>query len=234
MSKSLQQYHPLQRLASPSRGISALVHATSLVSFALSFRYLLITPNPINDSYGWHLQYLTIIGLSLSTVTFAFGLLADITLSPALFSIKNALSIASAPLEILISLLYWSLRAIDPKLVVPEFAPPLAPIADIGFHLVPSIVMLIDILFLSPPWTIATVPAIGLSSIIAIVYWFWVEECAKHNGFYPYPLFDEVGHNGRVALFIMSAVIMTTGTWSLKKVFGRLNGREVPGRVKKE
>ncbi len=58
------------------------------------------------------MQYLTIIGLSLATATFAIGLLADLTGSPALFRAKNALSVASAPMACLISVLYWSLRAV--------------------------------------------------------------------------------------------------------------------------
>lgn len=104
--------HPLQRLPSPSRGASALLHTLGLASFAYSFAYLVRHPNPINDSYGWHMQYLTIIGLSLSTATFAVGLLADLTMSKRLFEAKNALSVASAPMECLISLLYWSLRTV--------------------------------------------------------------------------------------------------------------------------
>lgn len=58
------------------------------------------------------MQYLTIIGLSLATTTFVVGLVADITLNRTLFRIKNALSVASAPMECLISLLYWGLRAV--------------------------------------------------------------------------------------------------------------------------
>ena len=68
---------------------------------------------PQTTSYGWHFQYLTIIGLALSTLTFSFGLLADITLSRRLFAVKNALSVASAPIECLISILYWGLRAVS-------------------------------------------------------------------------------------------------------------------------
>jgi hypothetical protein len=59
------------------------------------------------------MQYLTIIGLSLATATFAVGLLADLTMNSTLFQVKNALSVASAPMECLISLLYWSLRAVS-------------------------------------------------------------------------------------------------------------------------
>lgn len=58
------------------------------------------------------MQYLTIIGLSLASVTFAVGLLADVTGNATLFQVKNALSVASAPMECLVSLLYWGLRAV--------------------------------------------------------------------------------------------------------------------------
>jgi len=33
--------------------------------------------------------------------------------------------------------------------------------ADLSFHAVPAIVLAIDLLFLSPPWTIEALPAFG-------------------------------------------------------------------------
>ena len=91
-----------------------------------------------NESYGWHFQYLTIIGLSLATMTFITGLLADITLSPQLFLIKNLLSGCSAPLQVLISTLYWGLSAIDRHLVVPpDLELPVLP----GEHLLRGVVV---------------------------------------------------------------------------------------------
>jgi hypothetical protein len=54
-----------------------------------------------------------IIGLTLATLTFVAGLAADLTLSRRLFLIKNALSFCSAPLALVISILYWSLRAVS-------------------------------------------------------------------------------------------------------------------------
>lgn len=53
---------------------------------------------------------------------------------------------------------------------------------DISMHAVPAIVLLIDLLLLSPPWTITVLPALGLSGGIAFGYWFWVERCFQHNG----------------------------------------------------
>lgn len=204
-------------MSSPSRGFSAGVHLAGIISFSLSYKYLLDNHTIVSDSYGWHFQYLTILGLAVAFFTFVSGLLyaffvfasaseatvvaasrvlridaclsyvlivfcsADLTLSPNLFLLKNSLSLCSAPLEVLISILYWGICAIDKSLVVPpELA--IAPVADIGFHLAPALFLTIDLLFLSPPWTINALPAMGLSSIIAVSYWAWVEQCYKHNG----------------------------------------------------
>ncbi|OAL34401.1 hypothetical protein AYO20_06244 [Fonsecaea nubica] len=233
---SLIRRHPLQKLQSPSRGASALLHSIGLASFAYSFNWLSTHPNHINSAYGWHFQYLTIIGLTLATGTFILGLLADLTLSPKLFAAKNVLSMCSAPMEVLVSTLYWGLRAIDPTLVVPkELELPLAP--DVGFHLTPSALLLVDLLLFSPPWTITALPAILLSTVIAFLYWFWIELCYSYNGFYPYPLFALLDQTQRVGLFGMSAVVMAGNTVVLKRVYGFLNGSqkaggEIPGRVK--
>lgn len=50
--------------------------------------------------------------IRISTACFAVGLLADLTMSRRLFLVKNALSVCGTPLEVLISLLYWGLRAV--------------------------------------------------------------------------------------------------------------------------
>ncbi|KAL4884443.1 hypothetical protein BJY04DRAFT_225644 [Aspergillus karnatakaensis] len=210
-SASITKIHPLQRLPSPSRGFSALIHASGLASFIWSFKYMHENPNFANEAYGWHFQYLTVIGLSLATITFTFGLLADLTLSPRLFLVKNLLSVCSAPMEVLISILYWGLRLVN-----------------ISFHAIPSIVFLIDLLFLSPPWTITIGPALGLSSAIAVSYWFWVERCFALNGWYPYPIFEQLPLEGRIGLFGLSAVVMALSTATLKWLHGRVNGFGTP------
>jgi len=215
--------HPLQRLKSPSRGVSALVHTIGLANFAYSFQYLVDHPNRINQAFGWHFQYLTIIGLSLATLTFVVALLADLSLSEKLFFTKNVLSMCSAPMEVLISLLYWGLRAIDPQLVVPkDLGLPLP--TDLSFHAAPSILLLVDLLLLSPPWTINFLPAIGLSTVIAFLYWLWIELCHSYNGFYPYPIFEMLEAGQRTLLFIGSAIIMASNTVVLKWLYGTVNG----------
>ncbi|KAM0801383.1 integral membrane protein [Usnea florida] len=218
--------HPLQRLPSPAlASFSALIHIIGLSSFLSSFKYLSDNPNPINDSYGWHFQYLTIIGLTLALLTFTTGLLADLALSPALFRLKNTLSICTTPLQVLISILYWSLRLVDKSLVVPDWAQlPLT--ADLSFHAVPSILLTADLLLFSPPWTVSAPQAFAISGTLAFLYWPWVETCAAHNGFYPYPIFDMVGSKGRVGLFTLSALVMTGSTVMLKALYNAVNGTE--------
>jgi hypothetical protein len=232
---ALIKRHPLQRLSSPSRTASLTIHILGLSSFAYSFHYLSAHPNYINSAYGWHFQYLTIIGLSLATATFTLGLLADITLNPRLFAAKNFLSMASAPMEVLVSLLYWGLRVIDPELVVPkELELPMAP--DLSFHAAPSVALVLDLLLFSPPWTITALPAFGLSGVIAVAYWWWIERCYTFNGFYPYPLFEVLDTKGRVGLFAASALLMAANTVVLSWVYRVINGvgTERPGRVKGE
>ena len=60
----------------------------------------------------------------------------------------------------------------------------LDPLADIGFHAMPALMLTIDLLFFSPPWTIAALPAMGVSAVLAFSYWFWVELCYRQNGWY--------------------------------------------------
>jgi hypothetical protein len=213
-------------------------------------------------------------------MTFTAGALADITLSQRMFRIKNVLSMCSAPLECLISTLYWGLRAVDPTLVVPaelelDFLPGTDPDSylhvilrpfdsnpsvsddnnylvtitdistDVGFHMIPSALLVLDILFLSPPWTITPIPAIGLSAAIAFAYWFWIELCYQNNGWYdslrllppsrsttkvilhryPYPLFTMLDTTQRIGLFSVSALLMAVVTAVLKWLYGLVNGK---------
>lgn len=162
---------------------------------------------------------------------------------------------ASAPIECLISILYWGLRAvsafpkikpsyypssqiqkliltphqIDTSLVLPPWAPILLLRDDFSFHLIPALSLVLDLLYFSPPYTIAVLPALGLSACIAFGYWFWIEQCYAYNQFYPYPIFDVLSTAGRVGLFAGSAGLMALATGGLVWVYGVVNGREARG-----
>ncbi|ORY09297.1 FAR-17a/AIG1-like protein [Clohesyomyces aquaticus] len=240
MVEKLSRRHPLQRLESPSKGFSGVVHVFGLLIFYSDFKYLRDHPNFINDSYGWHLQYLTIIGLALSTLCFLSGLASDITSSPTLFLLKNYLSLLAAPLEILISLLYWTLLSISPSLVIPTTLPPLPLLNDLSFHLLPSLLLTLDTLLLSPPWPTAPMnpaaPVITLvtSSVLSFAYWIWIEVCYAHNGFYPYPIFGLLDTWQRVGLFAFSGGMMCLVGAGLRAAYRLVNGMEGVGEMDAE
>jgi hypothetical protein len=102
------------------------------------------------------------------------------TNSHTFFTWKNYLSLVAAPIEIVISILYWGLRAIDTSLVVPPdmLLPPLG--ADLAFHLIPAVVLALDAILLSPPWPSspmnpqAPLLTLILSTGIAFAYWWWI------------------------------------------------------------
>ncbi|KAF1838638.1 hypothetical protein BDW02DRAFT_488695 [Decorospora gaudefroyi] len=234
IEQTLSRRHPLQRLESPSKGFSGALH---------------------NDAFGWHFQFLTIIGLLLTTLTFFFGLLADLTsttsttasptsttasdsppstttLSTRLFTAKNYIALIATPLEITISLLYWGIRTIDGNLLVRTDLPLPPFFWDIGFHLVPAVVLSLDAILLSPPWPTSPMneqaPTITLvlSTLVAFAYWLWIELCYTQNGYYPYPLFEMLSTNQRIGLFVVSGVIMWVVGGLSRAVYAKLNGYE--------
>ncbi|RKF58379.1 UPF0641 membrane protein [Erysiphe neolycopersici] len=195
--------------------ISFINHLIGSLSFLFIFRLLSINHTQADGAYGWHWQYLTVIGLTASSITFLVALLADITVSTTLFSVKNKLALCTVPLEVLISVLYWGLSAIDRKLVVPPGIH-VDPFLDIGLHALPAILLAIDLFFFSPPWNVSFLKALGLSSLTASLYWVWVEHCFSYNGFYPYPIFQLLDTNQRMVLFGFAALLMTCSTIFLK------------------
>ncbi|RAL63012.1 hypothetical protein DID88_004098 [Monilinia fructigena] len=79
-----------------------------------------------------------------------------------------------------------------------------------------------------------------LSSAFAAVYWAWVKQCYKYNGFYPYPLLGHLDTTQRAVLFAGSALIMAGSTLMLKWLYGRVNGlqgaqhRSTPNNIKSQ
>lgn len=96
-----------------------------------------------------------------------------------------------------------------------------------SFHLTPSLALTTDLLFFSPPYAIAFLPALTLSLGIAFGYWIWIERCFQFNRFYPYPLFALLDTWQRVGLFGFSALLMAGSTSTLVWLYSVVNGVEV-------
>jgi len=232
MQQQLSRRHPLQRFESPSKGFSGALHVAGLISFYYSFKFLSDNPNQISKSFGWHFQFLTIIGITICTACFTSGLIADITKSHFFFTLKNYLALVAAPIEIVISILYWGLRAIDDGLLAASDMPLPPVLFDLGFHLVPAVVLTLDNLFLSPPWPSmptnpqASIVMLVTSTAIAFAYWCWIELCFSYNGFYPYPIFSILSTGQRIGLFALSGTTMWAVGGALRVSFAYINGVE--------
>jgi hypothetical protein len=172
--------HALQRLASSPRIVSIIIHVAGLLLFAASFSWLPNITNPVHNGFGGHYQFLTFIGLTMSAITFGLGLLADVFHNEHLFALKNMLSVCATPLEALASILYWPLRVYDKSLVMPHgYELPFIP--DFGFHAMPAIMLTLDFMLLSPPWSIQAYNTMIFDSVLVSLYWGWIEYCFSIN-----------------------------------------------------
>ncbi|KAK4234297.1 UPF0641 membrane protein [Achaetomium macrosporum] len=178
---------------------------------------------PFSTAYGWHFQFLTIIGLAVALLSFVLGIFADLTLSPALFRAKNAVAVVATPLRVVISILYWGIRFIDPQLLF-QGDLELDLLSDLGFHFAPAVFLTLDLILFSPPWTIPAYTIMALSIGFAFAYWYWVELCYQHNGWYPYPIFALLSTSQHALLFTFSAALLTVSSSALKWIYARVNG----------
>ncbi|EKJ70475.1 hypothetical protein FPSE_09336 [Fusarium pseudograminearum CS3096] len=199
-----------------------LFHALGTSSFMFSFYLLTTWDSNYSRSFGWYFQLLTVVGLALSLVTFSLGLIADLAPADILFKAKDAVAVLATPLEVLIAVLYWSIRMHDPSLLMPEDLI-IDPLPDLGFHLVPAVLLALDLVLWSPRATITTRSMMSLSTVLAVVYWCWIELCFYKNGWYPYPMMDQFSAIQRVVIFIASAGLLTASSSALQYVHGKVH-----------
>jgi len=79
---------------------------------------------------------------------------------------------------------------------------------------------------------LASAQTIVTSTALAFAYWFWVELCYSHNGFYPYPLFAALNTPQRIGLFAFSGGLMSASAFGLRAAYGWVNGVEMTGKGK--
>ncbi|KAL6915153.1 hypothetical protein FSST1_012913 [Fusarium sambucinum] len=213
----------LKTIPTMSASSKALFHALGISSFTFSFYLLTTWDSNYSRSFGWYFQLLTVVGLALSLVTFSLGLIADLAPDNIISQAKDAIAVLATPLEVLIAVLYWSIRMHDPSLLMPEDLI-IDPLPDLGFHLVPAVLLVLDFVLWSPRATITTRSMMSLSTVLAVVYWCWIELCFYNNGWYPYPMMDQLSAIQRVVIFVASAGLLTASSSALQCVHGKVHG----------
>lgn len=183
----------------------------ALWTYYTGLRALLVQDDSlIARSYSGHLQFLTILGLCLTFIGEAVSLVAQLSKLRSLRRLSSWLLQVCAPIECLISGLYWALRFVDTDLVLdPKFAVELSPSLDRKLHLYPAIFE-VSRAVLDPPdlWHAGLIPPVLVFGSLAGGYWAWIDHVFSHNGFYPYPLFAMLGLEQRVGLFTFSALLL--------------------------
>jgi hypothetical protein len=197
----------------------------------------------IEEQFGSHYQFLTVLGLWFSRLTTLFAISSDITpASAGLLRIKTLLSALTMPAEILISMLYWPILFLNPELLIPprKVADPLNPaqfifetvrlplLDDLSFHAAPAIFLLIDYLAFQPPFPKEIRPAF-ISALSTGLYATWVQICHAKNGTYPYPLMAVLSDVQRLGLYLVCAMVfvaITLSVTALHKLIDRTLKRE--------
>jgi FAR-17a/AIG1-like protein len=122
-------------------------------------------------------------------------------------------------------MLYWSIHFYDRTLLVdPKIAPQLPPLDDMGFHLFPTLLLMVDTLFFSPPWETHALSALMYFSVFGFGYWMWVEHCFTHNKFYPYPLLQLLDSNQRALLFTFATLLCWSSFLTVRSLYRIVNG----------
>lgn len=162
------------------------------------------------DSYGGYYQFLTILGLAISLVQECVAVLAVISGLQSINYVQDILLQLTSPLEVLISILYWSIKFVDESLVIdPRNKAKPGPTLDRMLHLWPAIMQCASaVLFPTRRWNASPLKAGAWFIACAYGYWLWVNEAYKHNGFYPYPLLAVLGPLHRAVLFGFAAMLV--------------------------
>lgn len=164
----------------------------------------------ISRSYSGHLQFLTVLGLCVTFVSELVSLVAQLSKLRTLRRLSSWLLQICAPVELLISIMYWSLRMIDGDLVLdPNFAVELSPALDRKLHIYPALLE-VSRAILDPPdvWRAGVIGPLLTFCVLAGGYWAWIDHVFTHNEFYPYPLFGLLSFEQRVGLFGACAVLL--------------------------
>ncbi|KAF5629789.1 uncharacterized protein FTJAE_8434 [Fusarium tjaetaba] len=204
MAYTLTNNSPAQ--ASPTK---ILLHGLGTLSFSYSFYLLTTWDSAYSDSFGWYFQLLTVVGLTLSLITSSLGLIADLTRHGGFSRTKDAISLLATPLEVMIAVLYWSIKFHDPSLLMP---------ADLVINTWAD---------LGPRATVTTRRMMFTSTILAVIYWCWIELCYYQNGWYPYPMMDQFNAMQRVAVFVGSSGLLTLTSSSLQSVHDKVHRLDV-------
>ncbi|ORE06149.1 hypothetical protein BCV72DRAFT_292331 [Rhizopus microsporus var. microsporus] len=187
--------------------VRLLINAIGLYSnlYALKNINSTVLQNPYSLGFGGQYQYLTILGLVTATIAFGLKILRYFvpTFSSLIYAIVTNIA---TPMEGLISVLYWSMLLIDPRLLVPEDLPRIPLLLDFTLHLFPAIFLWIDFLMFDIDFVRSNAHVLVIYSF-TLFYFIWSSYCHSKNGYWPYPFLGDFTLWMRIGFFVMSGVL---------------------------
>lgn len=161
-------------------------------------------------SYGGHLQSLTILGIVTSLLHQSLSVLSLLTRLRTLNALQSWVLMVSAPLEVVVALLYWQLKYFNNDLVKDmRFGLVINPALDRQCHLYPAIFEFLSATFLAQRrWRTPTLVPALVFMVISGAYWAWFEYTFQKNAFYPYPLLDLLTTGQKAGLVSVAAFVV--------------------------
>jgi hypothetical protein len=189
-----------------------------LYACTYSFTWLLSINSPTAASFGWHFQYLTVLGLLLTAIT----LLASMLNSDA----KQLLLGVTVPVESLVTSMYWSLALYDPALVVLDASIGIPLLVDLCFHLFPFLAVATELFVYTPEFKASQVHVVVLS-VLSVVYGVWAHVCFYMNGYWIYPFLTHLSDEYRIGFFVVGSVLGVVAYGVAAQLHARMHNSKV-------
>ncbi|ODV89502.1 hypothetical protein CANCADRAFT_19271, partial [Tortispora caseinolytica NRRL Y-17796] len=164
-------------------------------------------PSPVSVAYGGILQFLTNITLFVTLVTCCIGTIADITKSALITSLKDKLAASIFSIEVVVACVYWPLKFYDKSLIVNNVVKMIPVPLDLTIHVLPVLVLLIDIALSQSPSPISSTDALMFYVVYGLAYWIWIHHTRSVNDFFPYPFLDKLNHFQRTLMLIFCVLL---------------------------
>ncbi|KAI8339902.1 FAR-17a/AIG1-like protein [Chlamydoabsidia padenii] len=162
--------------------------------------------NPFAQGFGGQFQYLTVIGLTWSSIAFCINIYRYIH-PHSLKGLHDLFVHVAMPLETNISLFYWSMTFMGPHMLSPKEVEVVPWMVDCAMHLYPTIVLWVDFLLTNSHFKRAWIHIAYIYSL-AVVYYGWSCYCQHRNGYWVYQFLDRFdSHWSRFGFYFASGTI---------------------------
>ncbi|KAI9205712.1 FAR-17a/AIG1-like protein [Polychytrium aggregatum] len=201
----------MNQLAVLSTGLIFALYGMSITVFQLNAAQEIIF-----KSYGRHFQFLTIQALLISTLSLLAGIISFLSTNGRLRRLRISLLALAFPLSSFVTLSYYILLFLDPRLLrtpnVP--APPIT--LDLSQHLLVTIVLLADFAFFAKSFRFSYLHIIQIFAFTA-AYTVWIHICHHRNGFWAYPILGKFNLQQRIVACALAGctlvVVYSLGTF---------------------